>query len=126
MNKIWLSVLILYIAISNAGCAHRKIVLPPESIESVRIFGGDGNYFRKRIITNRDTIRRISALLQSAEPVSLDTVNVHNTGELCFVHFKISDGGEEKFIYGITGTDGKILWYKANHYRLDSLDQYLR
>lgn len=117
--------LALSTAILSVSCGHQKIVLTPESIESVKVFRGEP-YFRDRTITNRDTIQRLCALLRLAKPANLDTINVHNTMHSCFAYFMNKDGSEEKFDYTITATDGTVLWYKSHNYHLDSLDQYLR
>lgn len=111
--------------ICAVSCGHQKIVLAPDSVESVKVFRGEP-YFRDHTITNRDTIRQICTALQLAKPVSLDTVNIHNTIISCFIDFKTKGDGRERFIYTITVEDGKILWYKAHRYQLDTLNQYLR
>lgn len=118
-------VLALSTAILSMSCGHQKIVLAPDSIDSIRIFGGD-TYYRSRTTVNHDTIRQICTLLRLATPVSLDTVNVRDHSVSCFMYIAHKSEGMYKFSYGDTRRNGYILWYRANHYRLDGLNQYLR
>lgn len=114
------------VIISCSGCGHQKIMLISDNVNSVELFRGDEPYFRNRTIVNRDTIRQICTTLQLAEPVAIDTVNVRNSLQFCYVSLMNRNGSKEEFHYNVTAKDGKILWYRGNYYCLDALNQYLR